>query len=85
MSVGMAQARLYWDRKNYVQVEKLLRASVEFCSDESAWKSNMANALFMQEKYQEAVSLYEGHSRITSILLLSFRIYLLLLLLYDFF
>ena len=44
----MAQTRIYWERSNYPQVEKLFRKSVEFCSENDAWKLNVAHVLFMQ-------------------------------------
>lgn len=46
--VLMAQAKIYWDRENYPQVEKIFRKSVEFCSEHDAWKLNVAHVLFMQ-------------------------------------
>ena len=46
--VLMAQARIYWERKNYPQVEKIFRKSVEFCSENETWKLNVAHVLFMQ-------------------------------------
>jgi tetratricopeptide repeat protein 30 len=58
--VLMAQAKLYWDRREYHIVEKLFRKSVEFCSEHDTWKLNVAHVLFMQEnKYKEAISFYE--------------------------
>lgn len=50
----MAQARIYWDRDHYVQVEKLFRQSSEFCSEHDAWKLNVAHVFFMQQnKFKE--------------------------------
>ena len=46
--VLMAQARIYWDREDYSQVEKIFRKSVEFCSEDDTWKLNVAHVLFMQ-------------------------------------
>ena len=46
--VLMAQAKIYWDLKNYAQVEKIFRKSVEFCNDHDVWKLNVAHVLFMQ-------------------------------------
>ncbi|KAJ1523538.1 hypothetical protein ONE63_001386 [Megalurothrips usitatus] len=58
--VLMAQARIYWDRENYAQVEKIFRKSVEFCNDNDTWKLNVAHVLFMQEtKFKEATGFYE--------------------------
>ncbi|KAK2587612.1 hypothetical protein KPH14_003739 [Odynerus spinipes] len=58
--VLMAQAKIYWDRENYVQVEKIFRKSVEFCNEHDTWKLNVAHTLFMQEnKFKEATGFYE--------------------------
>ncbi|XP_047505523.1 tetratricopeptide repeat protein 30A [Pieris napi] len=58
--VVMAQAKLYWDKENYGQVEKIFRKSVEFCNESDVWRLNVAHVLFMQEsKYKEAASFYE--------------------------
>ncbi|NXH15396.1 TT30B protein, partial [Bucco capensis] len=58
--VLMAQAKIYWDMKNYTMVEKIFCKSVEFCKEHEVWKLNVAHVLFMQEnKYKEAVGLYE--------------------------
>ena len=56
----MQQTKIYWDRDNFVQVEKIFRKSVEFCNDQDVWKLNVAHVLFMQEtKYKEAAGFYE--------------------------
>ncbi|KAF6017339.1 TTC30B [Bugula neritina] len=58
--VLMQQAKIYWDRENYVQVEKLFRKSVEFCNEHDVWKLNVAHVLFMQDgKWKEATGFYE--------------------------
>nr|CAG4636855.1 EOG090X0302 [Ceriodaphnia reticulata] len=58
--VLMNQAKIYWDRENYVQVEKLFRQSAELCGDADVWRLNVAHTLFMQEsKFREATSFYE--------------------------
>lgn len=44
----MNQAKIYWDRENYVQVEKLFRQSAELCGDADVWRLNVAHTLFMQ-------------------------------------
>lgn len=55
----MAQAKIYWDRVNYVMVEKIFRQSAEFCSEHEVWKLNVAHTFFMQEsKYKEAIHYY---------------------------
>ena len=60
LPVLMQQTKIYWDRDNFVQVEKIFRKSVEFCNDQDTWKLNVAHVLFMQEtKYKEAAGFYE--------------------------
>jgi len=60
LPVLMQQTKIYWDRDNFVQVEKIFRKSVEFCNDQDVWKLNVAHVLFMQEtKYKEAAGFYE--------------------------
>ena len=67
----MQQAKIYWDKENYNQVEKIFRKSVEFCNDHDVWKLNVAHVLFMQvptegensaqssHKFKEAAGFYE--------------------------
>jgi tetratricopeptide repeat protein 30 len=55
----MAQAKIFWDKKDYQMVEKVFRKSVEFCGDHDVWRLNVAHVLFMQEKYKETISFYE--------------------------
>lgn len=57
--VLMAQAKIYWNRENYNMVEKIFRKSVEVCNEDDTWKLNVAHVLFMQNKYKEAIGLYE--------------------------
>ena len=60
ISVLMQQAKIYWDRDNYLVVEKIFHRSCEFCADEDAWRLNVAHTLFVQEnKYREAAGFYE--------------------------
>lgn len=60
LPVLMNQAKIYWDRENYVQVEKIFRQSAELCGDADVWRLNVAHTLFMQEnKFREATSFYE--------------------------
>nr|CAG4647748.1 EOG090X0302 [Moina brachiata] len=60
LPILMNQAKIYWDRENYVQVEKLFRQSAELCGDADVWRLNVAHTLFMQEnKFREATSFYE--------------------------
>jgi len=59
--VLMAQAKIFWDKENYGQVEKIFRKSVEFCNEVDVWKLNVAHVIFMQEnKFREAASFYEA-------------------------
>lgn len=55
----MAQGKIYWDMDKFSVVEKILRKSAEFCSENETWKLNLAHVLFMQEKFQEAIDMYE--------------------------
>jgi tetratricopeptide repeat protein 30 len=58
--VLMAQARIYWDRENYPQVERLFRQSAEFCSEHETWKLNVAHVFFMQEnKFKDSIRYYD--------------------------
>ncbi|CAK65556.1 unnamed protein product (macronuclear) [Paramecium tetraurelia] len=58
--VLMAQAKIYWDKDNYSQVEKLFRQSAEFCADHDVWKLNVAHVFYVQDnKYREAIRYYE--------------------------
>ncbi|VDP02602.1 unnamed protein product [Soboliphyme baturini] len=60
LPVLMAQAKIFWDAGDYVKVEKVFRKSVEFCSEHSVWRLNVAHTLFMQEtKFKEAAGFYE--------------------------
>jgi len=56
----MMQAKYYWDKQNYTQVEKIFRQSAEFCSEHETWKLNVAHVFFMQDgKNKDAVRYYE--------------------------
>jgi tetratricopeptide repeat protein 30 len=58
--VLMCMARIYWERENYAQVEKIFRQAAEFASEHDCWKLNFAHVFFMQEgKYREAIRYYE--------------------------
>ena len=46
--VLMGMARIYWDRGNYAQVERIFRQSAEFASEHETWKLNVAHTFFMQ-------------------------------------
>ena len=58
--VLMGMARIYWERENYAEVEKIFRQAAEFASDHDVWKLNFAHVFFMQEgKFREAIRYYE--------------------------
>lgn len=58
------QAKAYWDKGNYAQVEKIFRQSAEFCSEHETWKLNVAHVFFMQDnKYRDAIKYYEPFVR----------------------
>lgn len=60
----MMQAKAYWDKGNYAQVEKIFRQSAEFCSEHETWKLNVAHVFFMQDnKYRDAIRYYEPFVR----------------------
>lgn len=62
--VLMMQAKVYWDKGNYAQVEKIFRQSAEFCSEHETWKLNVAHVFFMQDnKYRDAIRYYEPFVR----------------------
>ena len=62
--VLMMQAKTYWDKGNYAQVEKIFRQSAEFCSEHETWKLNVAHVFFMQDnKYRDAIRYYEPFVR----------------------
>ena len=56
--VLMAQARIYWEREQFEQVELLFRQSAEFCSEHDTWKVSVAHVFFMQDKFKEAIRYY---------------------------
>lgn len=56
----MAQAKIYWDMENYPMVEKIFRASSDFCAEHETWKLNVAHVFFMQgTNYSQAIRYYE--------------------------
>ncbi|UMM12321.1 hypothetical protein L5515_001158 [Caenorhabditis briggsae] len=60
LPVLMTHAKYYWDKRDYLAVEKLFRASNEYCNEHHTWKLNVAHTIFMQEKkYKEAALFYE--------------------------
>lgn len=62
--VLMMQAKVYWDKGNYAQVEKIFRQSAEYCSEHETWKLNVAHVFFMQDqKYKDAIRYYEPFVR----------------------
>ena len=63
--VLMAQAKIYWDREDYSQVEKIFRKSVEFCSEHDMWKLNVAHVLFMQVSQTYIDNMYTVSSEVS--------------------
>lgn len=62
--VLMMQAKLYWDKQNYAQVEKIFKQSAEFCSEHEIWKLNVAHVFFSQDnRYRDAIRYYEPFVR----------------------
>ncbi|XP_040919319.1 tetratricopeptide repeat protein 30A [Toxotes jaculatrix] len=57
--VLMAQAKIYWNRENFHMVEKIFYKSADICKEDDTWKLNVAHVLFMQNKYKDAIVLYE--------------------------
>ncbi|KAJ4460769.1 putative Tetratricopeptide repeat protein 30A [Paratrimastix pyriformis] len=57
--IFMAQAKIYWDLKNFNQALKLFKQSADFCSDNETWKLNLAHVYFMLEQYREAIRYYD--------------------------
>ena len=60
----MAQAKIYWDRAHYAQVEKIFRRSAEFCSEHETFRLNVAHTYFMRslrsdDTFGEAIEYYE--------------------------
>jgi tetratricopeptide repeat protein 30 len=60
----MAQAKIYWDRAHYAQVEKIFKRGAEFCSEHETFRLNVAHTRFMRalrsdDTYGEAVEYYE--------------------------
>ncbi|CAD7958369.1 unnamed protein product [Amoebophrya sp. A120] len=61
--VLMGQAKIYWEKEKYGEVEKLFRQSAEYCSDDESWKLNVAHVFFMQEKFKDSIRYYEPFVR----------------------
>ncbi|KAH9548938.1 hypothetical protein CY35_11G113200 [Sphagnum magellanicum] len=58
--VLMAMAKIWWDKENYIQVERVLHQAADLCSEHDLWKLNVAHNLFMHDnRYKEAVHYYE--------------------------
>lgn len=57
--VLMAMARIYWDKGHYAMVERIFRASSEFCGEHDVWRLNLAHVFFMQGKYKQSIHYYE--------------------------
>ncbi|KAH7282442.1 hypothetical protein KP509_35G030700 [Ceratopteris richardii] len=58
--VIMAMAKIFWDKGNYVQVDRIFQQSTDFCMEHPIWRLNVAHNLFMQDNlYDEAIQYYE--------------------------
>ncbi|KAL3690678.1 hypothetical protein R1sor_004329 [Riccia sorocarpa] len=58
--VIMAMAKIWWDKDNYLQVEKIFHQSSDLCSEHDLWKLNVAHTFFMQDnRFKEAIHYYE--------------------------
>lgn len=44
----MAMAKIYWDKENYVQVERIFHQCADICCEHDTWKLNVAHTFFMQ-------------------------------------
>ncbi|CAM6128617.1 unnamed protein product [Calypogeia fissa] len=44
----MSMAKIWWDKENYVQVERIFHQSADLCSEHDVWKVNVAHTFFMQ-------------------------------------
>ena len=58
----MLQCKLYWDKKEYLKAEQLLRQNADFCNNSDAWLMNMGHILFAQqnEKFEASIKYYEN-------------------------
>ncbi|KAL0234133.1 hypothetical protein PCE1_001171 [Barthelona sp. PCE] len=54
----MSWCKVYWNHKNWEKVEQVLMQHSDFCGEDPTWRLNMAHALFMQDRWQEASVFY---------------------------
>eukprot|EP01018_Ginkgo_biloba_P035975 Gb_19130 [translate_table: standard] len=60
MPAVMAMAKFFWDKENYVQVERIFYQYSDICSEHPIWQLNLSHTIFMQEnRYEEAIEHYE--------------------------
>lgn len=58
--VIMAMAKIFWDKGNYTQVDRIFQQSSDFCSEHPSWRLNVAHNFFMQDNmYEESIHYYE--------------------------
>jgi len=59
--VLMLQARLYWEKEEYLRAEQILRKSAIFCHDRDAWRMNMGHIMFAQkhDDFETSIEHYE--------------------------
>jgi tetratricopeptide repeat protein 30 len=49
----MAMAKIWWDKEDYAQVERIFQQSSDLCSEHNLWKLNVAHTFFMQVSIPE--------------------------------
>jgi len=59
LPVVMWKAKVLWETRQIEKVDVLLRDYADFFADEDCWKINTAHVLFAQEKFPEAIQLYQ--------------------------
>lgn len=65
MPVLMSQCVIYWNMRNYSQVEQLVQDSAEYCSEHKIWKLNVGHVFFMSgtngdiNKFNDAIRYYQ--------------------------
>ena len=55
------QAKIYWDNKDYSNVELMFKESSDICGDNKIFKVNLAHSIYMQDSnHAEAIKYYEA-------------------------
>jgi len=55
----MLQAKIYFDQKDYSAAEQVLQKASDFCSDNDAYQTNLANIMFAEGKFEESIEHFE--------------------------